>query len=59
MRYKDAEWNLPGPQLETWTQAQLNQYRKEISDAMIVFEKDDPEYKELKDRLDVIDAFID
>lgn len=43
----------------TWTQAQLNQKRKEISDAMIVFEKDDPEYKELKDQLDVIDAFID
>jgi hypothetical protein len=43
----------------TWTQKQLIAKRKEISDALIVFEEEDPEYKELKDQLDIIDFFID
>lgn len=43
----------------TWTQGQLKAKRKEISDAMVVFEEEDPEYKELKDQLDIIDTFID
>ena len=48
-----------GTNYSTWTQIQLNQKRREISDALIAFEEDDPEYKELKDQLDIIDTFID
>lgn len=48
-----------GSDYSTWTQIQLNQKRREISDALIAFEEDDPEYKELKDQLDIIDTFID
>jgi len=48
-----------GTNYSTWSQSQLIAKRKEISDALIAFEEDDPEYKELKQQLDVIDAFID